>query len=167
MKGCSSSPPEQIVRQWLKAISDQTGTHIAYSPEVYKTIVNRTNYINILARKRRVGGKQLEKFYSSKWTFRVPDNSCQVAQAEKEQLRHKLNAVEEQVKKLQHQLQPISANRIPTKRKNPNDCSERHVRRLKKQRTDSCSASLEWLQREGYKPVKLEVQKIEDGKTFF
>ena len=75
-------------------------------------------------------------------------------------MRH--NAVEEQVKKLQHQLQHISANRIPT---NPNDCSERHVRRLKKQRTDSCSASLEWLQSEGYKPVKLEVQKIEDGKT--
>ena len=72
VKGCCSSPLESVVRQWLKAIGDLTGTHIAYSPEVYKMLINRANYINRLAKKRRVGGKQLEAFYSSKWTFKVP-----------------------------------------------------------------------------------------------
>jgi len=44
VKGCSSSPPESVVRQWLKAIGDLTGTHVAYSPEVYKVLINRANY---------------------------------------------------------------------------------------------------------------------------
>lgn len=101
VKGCSSSQPESVVRQWLKAIGDLTGTHVAYSPEAYKVLINQANYVYSLARKRRVGGKQLEAFYSSEWTFKVPATCfIDALHQEKEQMKLKLNAAEKQVCKL-------------------------------------------------------------------
>lgn len=101
VKDCCSSPPKSIICQWLKAIEEFTGTNIAYSPEVYKVLVNRANYVNSVARKRRVGGKQLDAFYSSKWTFKVQATcAVDVLHQEKEEMKLKLNEAEEQVRRL-------------------------------------------------------------------
>ena len=172
VKGCCLSPPESVVRQWLKAIGNLTGTHIAYSPEVYKMLINRANFVNRLAKKRRVGGKQLEAFYSSKWTFKVP--ATNVVDALQELMKLKLDVAEQRIQELKDQLSHTSdklrkcaegTEGTRGKRKSLDEYSERHMRRLKKQRTTSCCASLAWLEKEGYKPVKLEIQSIESGKT--
>ena len=36
---------------------------------------------------------------------------------------------------------------------------------MKRQRTTSCSASLEWLENDGYKPVKQEIRNVESRKV--
>ena len=45
------------------------------------------------------------------------------------------------------------------------DYSERHLRRLKCQRADTCCASLDWLEKEGYAPLKLEVLNTKTGNV--
>ncbi len=50
------------------------------------------------------------------------------------------------------------------KRKRTCDYSERHTRRLKKKRVSESLASLSWLEKEGLKPLKLEVLNLKTNK---
>lgn len=44
-------------------------------------------------------------------------------------------------------------------------CSDRHKWRLVAQRKTTCSASLHWLQEDGYVPLKVEVKNVKTGTT--
>ena len=43
------------------------------------------------------------------------------------------------------------------------DYTKRHQHRLNKQRVESCSASLAWLQKDGFVPLKVEIKNIRTG----
>lgn len=51
------------------------------------------------------------------------------------------------------------------KRKGDSEYTERHARRLKKQRVSASLASLSWLDKEGLKPLKLEVYNSKTNKS--
>lgn len=51
------------------------------------------------------------------------------------------------------------------KRRSMEDYSDRHLRRLKKARQSSCAASLSWLEREGYEPLKVVVRNKQTDAT--
>lgn len=44
------------------------------------------------------------------------------------------------------------------------ECSDRHMRQVKRQRLDSCCASLGWLEAEGYTSLKIELKNKRTGK---
>lgn len=61
------------------------------------------------------------------------------------------------IKKLQTAAGGVESDKPPVRgrKRSLDDYSDRHQRRLKKERTKSCSQALSWLEKEGVKPLKV------------
>ena len=79
---------------------------------------------------------------------------------ENEDLRVKMKTTEKANEKLRKELSTVTNTH--KRRSTGTDYSERHLRRLKRERTTTC-ASLKWLERQGYVPLKLEVVNEKRG----
>jgi len=122
----------------------------------------------------------MNDYLDLEWTFEVPVvDVIQKVLGENEMLTQSLKQAETEVHELERShselrtcLEEISNRRSQEKegtissqrkRKSAGDCSERHLRRVKKKRTASCVASLAWLEGEDYIPLKLTVQNRQTG----
>ena len=106
----------------------------------------------------------MRRFLQSEWNFAVPASSViEQLHKENEQLYLKMKTTEKANEKLHKELSTVTNTHVSKRRSTGTDYSERHLRRLKHQRTGTCCASLEWLGREGYIPLKLEVLNTKSG----
>ncbi len=124
----------------------------------------------------------MNKFVDRDWDFKVPA-SCII-----ESLRHECSELQERLKSVGEQARTLETSNNTLqghvsylsakqrkeaeghgstrgKRRQSLEYSDRHVQRLKRQRTQSCAASLSWLELEGLKPLSVVVENKETKKT--
>ena len=164
-RSSGSSPSEAVVGTWLKAIHDRTGVRIAYTKAVHFALSNRAIFVKSKTKKlASSGGRQMRAFLQSEWDFVVPASSIiEQLQKENDQLQVKVKSTETANEKLRKELSTVTNTHVSKRRSTGTDYSERHSRRLKRHRADTCCASLGWLEKEGYVPLKLEALNTKTG----
>ena len=139
-------------------------------------LVNRAKY---LARKQFKGGRQRLHFYQQLWTLKVRPEEIGVSSVleANDSLRQQVDILKEQNNSLEKQVDSLTRQNIslqssmnqqrecamPAPAKPISDYSKSHQRRLKRKRTQSCEASLEWLKEHGKIPTQVTVQDVQTG----
>ncbi len=156
----TSLPPIETVERWAARLSEVLGITIRCTQCVYKMLTARASFLRAKSRQIR-GGVQRKKFFGHNWTLKLPAKHVSTpAQVAKEnvQLRAQVRSLTSSLITTADELRRMQQG-IETrgKRNAPGDYTDRHQRRLKKQRVDSCRASLSWLQQEGLTPLSVDV----------
>ena len=155
-------PSSEVLSLWVAKLSNLLGITIHCTQAVTILLTRRATYLRSQSRCIR-GGRQREKFFSKNWTLSLsPSDFTFIASAatEKVELRSRVKSLEQQVSSLQHGLHGLRKRTSSVV-----EYSERHLRRLKKQCAATSLASLSSLEKEGLKPLKLEVFNIKTQKT--
>ena len=154
-------PPKDCVEAWIKAISDCIGVAIRCTDYVFSMLVRRANYLRLKSRKFK-GGVQRKRFFETEWQFKVPVSdvvTIDTLRSENAQLKKKVEDLTSELKLSSTQLKRLSNEKQGRGRSRKytqiDDYSTRQKARIKKQRTESCIASLRWMQDEGYKPLRI------------
>ena len=131
-----------------------------YSPRVHKLLVNRMFYLHSAVKKLK-GGRQRQEFLNKNWCFAVQRTET-VFQEDLEKENCELQEIVQQLQqKVSDQANFIRKKTLADKpeargrKRSLEEYSDRHQRRLKKERTKSCEMSLSWLEKEGYTPMKV------------
>lgn len=156
---------QESVEQWLRKLSKKLQTPLHYSPRLHKVLLNRMYYLrHVISRLK--GGRQKEHFFAKTWSFTCEPDEIRVSHQELLKVNAQLHGtitelnqrVSDQaqfIKKLQTSEAGHGTQHHRGQKRHLEGYSERHKRRLKKQRTKSCNLSLGWLEKEGLTPTKV------------
>lgn len=156
----STSPPPDCINAWLVALSKVVGVTFRMTEYITMTLVRRANYVRNKARSLK-GGLQRRKFFSLEWKFRVPAVDVQTLdslRSENKQLSKKVETLETELKASADMLRRVCDGKRGRGRSRTNsidDYSARQQSRIKRQRTMSCTAALQWMNKEGYRLTKV------------
>ena len=147
-----------------------------YTKRLADVLVNRAKY---LARKQFKGGRQRLLFYQQIWTLKLRPEEIGVSSVlqANDSLRQQVDVLKEQNNSLEKQVDCLTCKNIslqssmsqlrgcvmPAPAKPISDYSKSHQRSLKRKRTQSCEASLEWLKEHGKIPTQVTVQDVQTG----
>ena len=176
-RGASYSPSMDEVSEWISKISELLGVAVQCTQSIYKTLVWRANHLRQKARKFK-GGLQRRRFMEQTWAFTIhSSDSADSAGDTLDSLRHTNSELRATVKTLERDLsvaselvKKVQSGTAGTRGKrrcsqSPPPYSQRHKRRLRSQRADGCSASLAWMEQEGYQPLKVLALNIQTCET--
>ena len=104
------------------------------------------------------GGRRREAILSQNWTLSSDVHETSLAKTPTEEvakLTEQVNTLQSQVKASTHVLRQIQQETPMHRKRTAKHYSQRHERRLKKQRIEECSAALSWLEEDGLTPVSV------------
>ena len=153
---------------WVQAISQLLGITLRYTERLHRILVTRAKHLRYQSRKVR-GGVQRRKFYDRKWSFVAETVLDTTLKKENEHLKEKVEVLQSKLYSASNVIKSIQGGKVAYKKRTMSECegavySERHLRRLKKSRTQSCEASLTWLGQQQAKPLNLEIFNYQKGK---
>ena len=163
----SQSPANDIIAQWVAAISDLVGVTINCSEIVSRVILNKANNL-----KRKVkslkGGRQRATYLDTEWTFLVPQ--CDVKkikdiQKENSFLKKQVTELKKAMETRPVLVETQNSSTGHARKRSIEEYSQRHQSRLKKQRQGSCSSSLSWLTEDGLQPLEVVVLNTSQKET--
>ena len=141
------------MRQWIRQLNESIHVGITFTESLAKTLVNRANHVRW--RVKNKGGREREKFFEANWELTLPVEEVeQSLMEENSMLLQKVDTLSAHVR---------TSTRLLRERNGQTNCrkrtakhySERHDRRIKKQRALECAAALSWMEDEGLMPVKV------------
>lgn len=155
------APPQYYIETWIKAISDPIGITFRCTDYICTILVRRAIFLRTKSRKIK-GSQQRTKFLAAEWHFKVPvsdvvtvdtlrtENACLTKEVE--DLTTELKVSTTQLRRLTDEKQGRGRSR---KHALIDDYSARQKTHIKKQRTQSCKASLQWMKDEDYTPLRV------------
>ena len=166
-KEFSSQPSSEQLLYCVTKLSELLGITIHLTKSVASILTRRAAFLRLKSKNVR-GGRQREAFFSRSWILKLDltDFSREVDVAkENEALRKEVKSLKQQVQASSDTIRRVQEGvHGRGKRSNEGGYSKRHLRRLKNRRAASSLASLSWLEREGLKPLVVEVYNVSSGK---
>ena len=148
----------------VSKLSELLGITIHLSKSVASIITNRIAHLRTKSKCIR-GGRQRKAFFSRVWILKLDLCDFSREATEIDALRNEVKALRKRVQESGDTIRRIQQGVCGRGKKSSEDeYSERHLRRLKKCRASSALASLSWLEREGLKPLVVEVFNVSKGK---
>ena len=150
-----TSPPKDCIDAWIISLSKILGITLPFTHYLGTILVRRANYVRLKARNLK-GGRQQSKFFASKWTFTIPAIdvlTLSSLQGENNKLENKVALLETKLQETASLLRKATDGnhgRGRSRKHTLDEYSTRQLARFKKQRTLSCAASLQWMEKEGY-----------------
>ncbi len=159
-----------VVQRWIRLISTKAGVVVNYTKRVHTYLVNCANY---LKRQMEIlkGGAPRRICFEKTWELTLRRGEITSPMDRVESLEKELTHVKETAWHLAQKVQEHDAASTTTikrgrkRTKSLEDYSASHQQRLKQQRKSSCTDSLAWMERDGYVPLKVEVQNVKTGKV--
>ena len=171
------APTEKTIRTWLEKIGEKIGIALTYTKRLRDVIVNRAQH---LAYKKFTGGRQRSSFMQQSWMLKLtPDEvSCSLLLEQNDSLRQQISTLQQQNSSLEQQVDTLQSQNIalhtsihqqqehsmPAPSKLISDFSKSYQRKLKRKRTQSCEASLQWLKDHGLIPTQVTVRHLDSGE---
>ncbi len=166
-----TSPGVPVVQRWILLLGTNIGVVINYTKRVHTYLVNRANY---LKRQMKVlsGGAPRRKFFQKTWELKLRGDETTSSMERVKSLETELTRVKE--RRAQHLAQKVQEQEAAStttmrkgrkRTKSLEDYSVSHQQRLKHRRKSLCADSLAWMERDGYVPLRLEVQNVKSGKV--
>ena len=157
----TSSPPEDCVELWITSLAKILGISFRATHYLSTMLVRRANYVRLKVRGLK-GGRQQSKFLDSIWTFSLPAKdvlTLTALQTENKKLDKKVTMLEMKLQESSNLLRKVADGKHGRGRSRKHGLddqySTRQQARIKRQRSLSCSASLQWMENEGYTPVRI------------
>ena len=164
----SSSPSESTVRRWIDSLNSSLKCSLVFSQMLASKLINRA--IHIKRKVKNEGGRKRENFLSLNWTLTVPLDPSTPAvdktpNEETTKLSEEVKSLRSQVQATTRVLRQIQQETPRSRKRTAKHYSQRHNRRLKKQRVEECAASLSWLENDGMIPVSVTVMNTQTNKV--
>ena len=140
-----------VVREWTERISELLSVIVLCSQSVYALLVRCANHLRQRSHAVR-GGSQRRKFFGKMWTFHIPSGyMLKNLECANSELKAKVDTLTRELSVASELLKKVDSNASgPRGRRKcchtSKHYSQRHERRLKRQRAESCSASLAWME---------------------
>lgn len=170
-KQASTPTSDGAVKQFVHLLSKQlTGIKVKSNIKVCQAIHNRIKHVERRVKVVRTSGRKLSAFLESTWELCLNKTDYALVQKTsptKEKLKQENVKLREQVSRLSARALQMGATpgRGKAKDKSPHTYSSSHLRLLKRQRKEKCLDSLAWLQSEGYKVRKIELENEVSGNV--